>query len=63
MPVDDPLSQMWNTEIIKLELLDEGQNRSGIPFDHGVEVGFEVPIPRTGRAFELLLARTEGNSQ
>ena len=63
VPVDDPLSQMRNHEIIKLELLDEGQNRSGIPFGYGVEVGFEVPIPRAGRALELLLARTEADTQ
>ena len=54
MPVDD-LSQMWNIEIIKFELLDEGQDRRGIPSGYGVE----VPIPRAGRG----LARTEGDTQ
>ena len=58
MPLDD-LSQMWNIEIIKFELLDEGHDCRGIPVGYGLE----VPMPRTGRALELLLARTEAEAQ
>ena len=54
MPLDD-LSQMWNIEIIKFELLDEGHDRRGIPVGYGLE----VPMPRACRA----LARTEAETQ
>jgi len=50
---------MWNIEIIQFELLDEGHDRRGIPVGYGLE----VPIPRAGRCLELLLTRTEAETQ
>jgi len=59
MPSRIHLSQMWNIEIIQFELLDEGHDRRGIPVGYGLE----VPIPRAGRCLELLLTRTEAETQ
>ena len=54
-PLVDDLSHIWNIEIIKFELLDEGHDRRGIPVGYGVE----VPMPRACRALALTEAETQ----
>ena len=54
-PLVDDLSHIWNIEIIKFELLDEGHDRRGIPSGYGLE----VPFPRAGRGLD----RTEAETQ
>ena len=38
VPVDDPLTKVSDLKVFKLELLDEGQNRSCVPSHNGIKV-------------------------